>query len=362
MNGYSFEELADMHVAFGAAEGVVQIARRYYAERFPNRRQPSNNLIASIDRRLRETGSMIPNMANAGRPRSVRTPELEEMILDFVENTPSISTRQIGRQLGVDHTLVWDVLNESGMYPYHIQKVQSLKNQDFARRVGFCDWALAQRQHYPNFPNSVLFTDEATFTNNGVFNCHNTHRWAYENPNYSFETGFQERISVNVWAGVLGDALVGPFILPPRLNGVNYLNFLQEDLPGLIADQYPDWIEQHHILDWYQQDGAPAHWRVIVREYLDATFPDRWIGRGGPQPWPPRSPDMTPCDFCVWGFFKNRVYATTVTTEENLIQRIFEAAEAFRATPGIFEAMRRSFLRRCQLCVEVGGQNFEHLL
>jgi hypothetical protein len=29
---------------------------------------------------------------------------------------------------------------------------------------------------------------------------------------------------------------------------------------------------------------------------LDVKFPGRWIGRGGPIAWPPRSPDLTPLD------------------------------------------------------------------
>ena len=42
-------------------------------------------------------------------------------------------------------------------------------------------------------------------------------------------------------------------------------------------------------------------------------MPQRWIGRTGPKDlalhyWPPRSPDMTPCDFFLWGYVKERVY------------------------------------------------------
>ena len=44
----------------------------------------------------------------------------------------------------------------------------------------------------------------------------------------------------------------------------------------------------------FQQDGAPPHWGSHVRRFLDATFPGRWIGRDGPTPWPPRSPDIIP--------------------------------------------------------------------
>jgi len=48
----------------------------------------------------------------------------------------------------------------------------------------------------------------------------------------------------------------------------------------------------------FQQDGAPPHGSSHVHPFLDATFPNRWIGTDGPKPWPPRSPDITPLDFC----------------------------------------------------------------
>jgi len=40
--------------------------------------------------------------------------------------------------------------------------------------------------------------------------------------------------------------------------------------------------------------------------FLDATFPNRWIGRDDPTPWPPRSPDITPRDFCLWWYVKDK--------------------------------------------------------
>jgi hypothetical protein len=33
---------------------------------------------------------------------------------------------------------------------------------------------------------------------------------------------------------------------------------------------------------WFQHDGAPTHYTNVLREYLDETFANRWIGRGGP--------------------------------------------------------------------------------
>ncbi|KAJ4447231.1 hypothetical protein ANN_09235 [Periplaneta americana] len=54
-------------------------------------------------------------------------------------------------------------------------------------------------------------------------------------------------------------------------------------------------INRQHI--HFLHDGAPAHFSRTARRYLDRRFPDRWIGRGGPIAWPPRSPDRNPLDF-----------------------------------------------------------------
>jgi hypothetical protein len=68
----------------------------------------------------------------------------------------------------------------------------------------------------------------------------------------------------------------------------------------------------------FQQDGAPPHWGRIVRDCLGATFPNLWLGRDGQLAWPPRSPDITPLDFVLWGYGKDKVYATKVTGDEDL--------------------------------------------
>ena len=50
---------------------------------------------------------------------------------------------------------------------------------------------------------------------------------------------------------------------------------------------------------------------------MDKTFPARWNRRGGPIAWPPRSPDMTPLDFFLWGYVKDQVYSTRVIDLDN---------------------------------------------
>ena len=75
----------------------------------------------------------------------------------------------------------------------------------------------------------------------------------------------------------------------------------------------------------FQQDGSPVHFGLRVRAFLDERFPDQWIGRGGPIPWPARSPDLTPLDFFLWGCVKDQVYNTPVGNIEDLKERIRNA-------------------------------------
>jgi hypothetical protein len=52
---------------------------------------------------------------------------------------------------------------------------------------------------------------------------------------------------------------------------------------------------------------------MAVRNHLNAHLPRRWIGRAGANDvmwcrWPPKSPDLTTCDFFLWGYIKDKVF------------------------------------------------------
>ena len=65
---------------------------------------------------------------------------------------------------------------------------------------------------------------------------------------------------------------------------------------------------QNRELLWFQQDGATCHSAKETLKLLQETFEDRIISRGCDFPWPPRSPDLSPPDFFLWGYLKERVY------------------------------------------------------
>jgi hypothetical protein len=81
-----------------------------------------------------------------------------------------------------------------------------------------------------------------------------------------------------------------------------------------------------------------------------------------PTAWPPRSPDLNPLDFYLWGHLKTLVYAAPVDNGEALNHRIVDAGQTIRNCPGIFAGMRRSIMRRVEACIGSHGGHFEHLL
>ena len=86
------------------------------------------------------------------------------------------------------------------------------------------------------------------------------------------EVCHQKRFSVNVWAGIVGDYLVGPYVIPQRINGQTYNNFVENVLSELLEG-----VPLHvRPKTYFMHDGAPPHFSVDVRRLLNNRFHDRW--------------------------------------------------------------------------------------
>ena len=90
---------------------------------------------------------------------------------------------------------------------------------------------------------------------------------------------------------------------------------------------------------YFQHDGAPSHYTRHVMQHLNDTFPNRWIGHGSTINWPPRSPDLTPLDFCLWGLMKSEVYRKKVDTRDELLVIILDVIACIKECQ---DALRRT--------------------
>lgn len=348
-------EYADILYFYGLCDGNALEARRKYAIHFPNRRLPHWSVFGTTFRRIRETGNVKRIQSDAGRPRMYDATDEEDILTQFGEN-PTDSIRAVSRRLNITQWKVWFTLHTARQYPYHFTPVHAIEEGDPVRRMDFCRFLLNCDIEDPNFLRHILWTDESKFNQDGITNFHNAHYWAPkgQNPRKCKEISHQKRFSFNVWMGSVYNCIVGPVFLPDNLNGISYENFLRDEL-RLQLEDVPLTVRSQII---FQHDGCPAHYFRNVRQWLDQNYPQRWIGRGGPIPWPARCPDLTPCDFYIWGHMKQLVYSTPVTTAEELRERILTAAQHVKnnfSTRVTISEVRR----RLRACIRNRGRQFE---
>ena len=196
---------------------------------------------------------------------------------------------------------------------------------------------------------TILWTDEAIYTRDGVFNCHNSHCYDIQNPHLGLVNKSQHRFQIMVWGGIMDKTIIGPYFMRENLTGERYLQFLEEELPELL-NVIPVERQRNMI---FMQDG--------VRNWLDRNYPRCWIGRLGPIAWPPRSPDLTPMDFFLWGASKEIVYKERIESLEQLMQRIQESFDQIRNKMQNINIIG-GITRRLQECINQNGNHVENHL
>lgn len=355
MGDFTAQEVADIVYVYGFCNGNGLAAVREYHRRFPNRRTPNHQVFASTFRRLSELG--ISKAERAGAPRRQNVADREEAVIDTVLDNPTTSTRRVSVQLGFSQSFVSRTVRRELLHPYHYTGVQALHPGDAEQRLRFCQWLIRRINDNPYFVSSVLWTDEAIFTRDGITNFRNLHHYSLNNPHVKRSRRFQHRFSINIWGGIFNGHLLELQELNNRMNANSYRDFLENHLYDLLED-IPLNIRQQM---YFQQDGAPPHNGRFVTEWLNNNFHDRWIGRFGPVRWPPRSPDLNPLDFFLWGFLKQRIYSEVINTREQLQERITMAANEIRGNLNM-RHVYTSLIRRCQACIAAEGGHFEHLL
>lgn len=350
MPGFTRNEQIDMILIYGECRKNAYASKRLYLERYPLRNQPSRRYFSWLEGKLRSVPVAEEN------ERFIINEETEINVLALIEINKTYSIRQIAYELDISRESTRKILKKHGYRCYKYQLHQNLYEIDSERRIEFCQWILQRIHLAPNFVSTILFTDESRFTNNGMFNRNNTRYWSRENENLIIEGNFQERFGVNVWAGIVGEHLVGPILFEGHLNGNRYLDFLQNDIEGHIQN-LPLNLQENL---YFMQDGAPPHNARQVTDYLENRFGNNVIANRGPIRWPPRSPDLTPCDYFLWAHLKNMVYRTPPTNLEDLENRIIRAFQSI--TPAMLANVLRENLERFNKCLEVAGSHFEHLL
>ena len=73
--------------------------------------------------------------------------------------------------------------------------------------------------------------------------------------------------------------------------------------------------------------------------------------------------DLTPLDFCLWGWMKSEVYKEKVNTRDGLVVRIMNSATLIKQEhQDDLRRVTHTAAKRVEKCIEVDGGIFEHSL
>ncbi|GBN43880.1 hypothetical protein AVEN_235910-1 [Araneus ventricosus] len=278
----SIEQKDQCVLWFHGTKSPINVQRAF--RRCYGRNPPDTKSIKRWCEKFRGTSSVTDHRRGSRPSVSEATVEL---VRQSFQRSPTKSTRQALRELQIPQTSLVRILHKRvRFHAYKVQIVQDLQPNDCPKRAEFAIEILNRIDVENVYLNRICFSDESTFHVSGMVNRHNVRIWGSENSHVSAKLQ-RDSPKDNVWCGLMHNKL----------------------------EEFQPWI-------MFQQDGAPPHWGSLVRDFRDEIFPDRWSGRDGPTPWPPRSPDITPLDFFFWDYIKDRVFATPIADVAELKARI----------------------------------------
>ncbi|GFU64442.1 DUF4817 domain-containing protein [Trichonephila clavipes] len=166
-------------------------------------------------------------------------------------------------------------------------------------------------------------SDEVHFWLNGYVNKQNCRIWSEANPQVYVETPLHPE-TLTVWCALWAGGIIGPYFF--KNDGGHNITVNGDRYRAMITNFFIPELNNHDVQElWFQQDGATCHTARATIDLLKDTFGDRLISRFGPVNWPPRSCDLTPLDYFLWGYVKSLVYADkpqTLDHLENNIRRV----------------------------------------
>lgn len=289
----------------------------------------------------------------SGRPRSSRTENNVQEITEFISENPHYTVRELSRLSGLSYGSVYSILTEdlgkrivcSKWIPHDL--TESQKQQ----RLSYCKEMLAK--FGPEGPNRVqqIFTGDETWI-------------LYDEP--------KRKAQNKAW---LSPGETKPTVIkqPWRPKKLMYAIFFRFD--GLL-DAVPVPRGQTVTAQWYTNDCLPKVFKALqmkrpVKKQSElfilhdnarphvSSLTTRFLEEKNVRilPHPPYSPDLSPSDFWLFGFLKEKLAGLHFNDDNELHQVVLTTLNNIPKKE--WQKTFDKLLERFQLCIDAGGNYFE---
>lgn len=358
MERYTIQQRLLIVKAYYESNGSIVGTERRLRAVFGRNLAPAKRTIQRLMAKFEESGSVCDTKLPI-RQRVRRSVENIDIVRESVAADNTISIRHRAQQLNISKTTLHRILTKDlHLHPYKIQLTQELKPRDHARRREFSDWLLGNVAVDADFWTKLIFSDEAHFQLNGFVNKQNCRIWGAENPRVIQEKPMHPP-RVTVWCALWAGGVIGPFFFENQAGDAVTVN--GERYREMLNNYFFHQINNLDLADmWFQQDGATCHTADETLNLLATRFPGRIISNRAEVNWPPRSCDMTPLDFFLWGYVKGKVYANNPATIQQLKENIRGVIAEIE--PELCRKVMENFVKRVDICQRSRGGHLEDIV
>ena len=337
--------------------GSVARAQKSFRFVFGQTNSPSKKVIYRCARNFNSKGSI--DKKKPGRAhKTKRTVANIDAVQQRVSATPEISIRRLAQETETSSATVHRILRKDlHLYPYKAQTVQEISITDKEKRLRFARWFRNKTLNDPLFLDKLITSDEAHFHLKIKPNKQNSRIWALENPQAIAEMPLHST-RVTIWCAVTSREIIGPYFFEDEHNNTVTVNAERYE-QMLVNFLFPKVNELANVF-WFQQDGAPCHTARLPMSLLKNQFPQKIISKFGDVEWPARSPDLSPLDFYLWGYLKNKVYRNKPTTLHDLKQNIIQEIGAI--TPQTLAKTMQNMVKRVDECIRLDGDHLKRII
>lgn len=136
-----------------------------------------------------------------------------------------------------------------------------------------------------------------------------------------------------LWCGFWSCGVIGPYFFEDKSGNAVNINKKGKSYQNISP------LNLNKLISIQTAFGSSKMAQLVIQRdigLLRTIFQDRIISRNKTQNWPPRSYDLTPLDFFLWGYIKTKVYIIKPQTigelEEEIRSTIRELEEEIRST------------------------------
>ncbi|GFV76489.1 transposable element Tc3 transposase [Trichonephila clavipes] len=234
----------------------------------------------------------------------------------------------------------------------------AIHQNDHQARRRFVEWAQNAIAVVPDFQKQILFSDEAHFWLNDYVNKQNCCIWSEDNPQVYAETPLHPE-KLTFWCALWAGGIIGPYFF--KNDKGHNVTVNGDRNRAMITNFFIPELNIHDVQElWFQQDGATCHTARATIDLLKDTFGDGLISRFGPVNWPPRSCNLTPLDYFLFGYVKSLVYADKPQTLDHLEDNIRRVNADVR--PQIMEKVIENWTSRLDYIRASRGSNMPEII